>query len=85
MKLRLYIAAAVLGMSACTPGSGDNDLGPLPQVSFTATPMPNRPNKIIVENTSPGTFRWLWYNGIATASVGNRVKDTLTFPLRAST
>ncbi|WP_341835928.1 hypothetical protein WJU16_24200 [Chitinophaga pollutisoli] len=79
MKFIPYIAAAALCMTACTPGSEDAELGPLPQVSFTVTPMPNRPNKIIVENTTPGTFRWFWYNGVSTAHVGDRPKDTLTF------
>lgn len=82
MKFIPYIAAAAFLMTACSPDSGDAELGPVPQVSFTATPMQGRANKIIVENTTPGTFRWLWYNGVSTASVGNRVKDTLTFPVK---
>ncbi|WP_157962826.1 hypothetical protein [Chitinophaga deserti] len=78
MKCIPYIAAILL-MAACTPDSGGGDLGPLPQVSFTAMPMQGKPNKIIVQNTTPATFQWRWFNGLGAASVGNRSKDTLTF------
>ncbi|WP_423735070.1 hypothetical protein [Chitinophaga caseinilytica] len=80
MKFIPYIAAAAMLMTACSPDAGDAELGPLPEVSFTATPMPNKPHKIIVESTTPGAFRWLWYNGVAANPIGTRSRDTLTFP-----
>lgn len=80
MKFLPYIAAVALLTTACTPDSGDAKLGPLPEVSFTATAIPNRPHKIVVESTTPGAFRWMWYNGVSETPIGTRAKDTLTFP-----
>ncbi len=78
MKSLVYIAAAALLFTACTPDSEDLTLGATPDVSFTAAVLPGNPNKVALQNTTTGAFAYTWYNGGATP-VSWKQTDTLTF------
>jgi hypothetical protein len=75
------IATLLAGtFSACTPESSDKDLGPQPVASFTATPVDGKPNKIIVNNTTPGGFLFVWEDD--NQSKARRATDTLFYFLK---
>lgn len=52
-------------------------LGSLPSASFTATPLSNNPNKIVVQSTSKNVFMWNWNFGNG-ASASNE-SDTVFY------
>lgn len=58
---------AIIGLIGCSLAACKEDLnyqlGPLPTASFTATPVPNNPNKIVVQSTSKNVFMWQWTFG----------------------
>ncbi|SDG60881.1 cupredoxin domain-containing protein [Chitinophaga filiformis] len=74
----IAMAALLAGaVSACTPESSDNELGPLPTASFTAEPLNGNPNKIVVKNTTQGGFLFEWTDDAGHKS--KRETDTLSF------
>ncbi|HEY0274360.1 MAG TPA: hypothetical protein VGC22_14300 [Chitinophaga sp.] len=71
----ICLAMALAG--ACTPESSSQDLGPLPVATFTATPLPDNPNKIAIESTTKGAFMWKWQ--FADGGTSSLEKDTISF------
>lgn len=76
---RIIAMAALLAgaVSGCTPESSDKELGPVPTASFTAEPLADNPNKIVVSNTTPGGFLFEWKDDNGNES--KREKDTLAY------
>lgn len=74
----IAMAALLAGaVSACTPESSDKELGPLPTATFTAEPLDGNPNKIVVNNTTPGGFLFEWTDDNGHKST--RATDTLSY------
>jgi hypothetical protein len=75
-QLALLVFVCAMAFTACN-NSTSGRLGPLPKVSFTATPLSNNPNKIVVKSTSKNTFLYSWNFGNGTTSQSKT--DTVTF------
>lgn len=72
----LVIAGGFL-ITSCDDNSAGEELGSLPDASFTATPLSDNPNKIVVESTTEDAFMWKWEfgNGVTSKSES----DTVTY------
>lgn len=70
---------AIIGCSvaACSDNTVNNKLGPLPKASFTATPLSDNANKIVVKSTTKNAFMWSWDFGNGTSSTLQT--DTITY------
>lgn len=71
------VALLAGAVSGCTPESSDKELGPLPTATFTAEPLADNPNKIVVSNTTPGGFLFEWIDDNGNKS--KLEKDTLSY------
>jgi hypothetical protein len=69
-------AAAVLFLS-CSRDDKDYTLGAKPAASFTATPLADFPNKVVVNNTTQGTFMYKWDFGNGQTS--DKQTDTVLY------
>ncbi len=74
------LLATVLVMPGCTPNERDVELGPLPQASFTATPITGMVNRYLLTSTSKNTTQWRWDNGDGSEARNGKEIDTAYFP-----
>ena len=54
------LALATVMIGGCAKQKVNEDLGALPTVTFTATPLASSPNKIVFKSTTAGAFEWRW-------------------------
>lgn len=73
----LYIIGCALLFAACSPEASTTPLHPIPAATFSATPLADNANKIVVKSTTPGGFIWLWNFGAN--GTARREQDTLSF------
>src|ERR1700744_5195818 len=66
-------------ISSCTPDKGSDSLGPLPQASFTVTPVSGSANLFAVSSTTKGGFAWYWDPGDGSGSKVGNATDTLYY------
>ena len=82
MKLNALTALTILStlaISACTPTKGPSGLGPLPQASFTVTPVSGEVNTYALVSTSKGGFAWYWNQGNGGGTVAGQATDTVYY------
>jgi hypothetical protein len=80
-QLAIIIFIGSIGFTACD-NSTSGSLGPLPKVSFTATPLSNNPNKIVVNSTSKNAFLYSWNFGNGITAKGKQ--DTVTYTFKGA-
>ena len=82
-NVKTFTAAALLMavgiLSGCTPDSFEEELGTVPDASFTVTPVPGKINTYALASTTPNAFMWQWNKADGSGVVTGGQKDTAYF------
>ena len=79
-SLLLLVSAAVL-LSGCSPDDKNENLGVVPNATFTVNPLSGKANYYAASATGTGIFQYYWNKGDGSASFLGSASDTIFYPL----
>ncbi len=78
--LMLLVTTAVW-LSGCSPDDNKENLGVVPNATFTVNPLSGKANSYVASATGSGIFQYYWNKGDGSASFLGGPNDTIFYPL----
>jgi hypothetical protein len=79
-SLMLLVSTVVL-LSGCSPDDKNENLGVVPNATFTVNPLSGKANYYVASATGTGIFQYYWNKGDGSASFTGSANDTIFYPL----
>jgi hypothetical protein len=77
----VLLATAAVSLCGCSPDDKNENLGVVPNATFTVNPLSGKANYYVASATGTGIFQYYWNKGDGSASFVGSANDTIFYPL----